>query len=165
MRTCVGVYERKYYVDRAAVLGMHWSSRDPNHLAVRVTLEEINECCERLITLKAMSHSRVTSGLSESRGHHPGASRRGRFLGKKTSQPISRVLSRTIIHLGHASPRTSSDLPGDTCGPHARLAPHASLFGLAPGGVYRATECCHRCGALLPHHFTLTGTAPEGEDA
>ena len=33
----------------------------------------------------------------------------------------------------------------------------APLFGLAPGGVCRATECCHRRGALLPHHFTLTG--------
>ncbi len=31
------------------------------------------------------------------------------------------------------------------------------LFGLAPGGVYHAMECCHPCGALLPHHFTLTG--------
>ena len=32
-----------------------------------------------------------------------------------------------------------------------------SLFGLAPGGVYRAAECYHRRGALLPHPFTLTG--------
>src|SRR6185436_3142839 len=31
----------------------------------------------------------------------------------------------------------------------------ASLFGLAPGGVCRAVECCHRRGALLPHRFTL----------
>src|SRR6186713_1178994 len=31
-----------------------------------------------------------------------------------------------------------------------------SLFGLAPGGVCRAVECCHRRGALLPHRFTLT---------
>src|SRR5690242_15796201 len=35
--------------------------------------------------------------------------------------------------------------------------PAASLFGLAPGGVYRAARCCHRRGALLPHHFTLAG--------
>ena len=33
----------------------------------------------------------------------------------------------------------------------------ASLFDLAPSGVCRAIECCHRCGALLPHPFTLTG--------
>ena len=31
------------------------------------------------------------------------------------------------------------------------------LFGLAPGGVCHAAECCHRRGALLPHRFTLTG--------
>jgi hypothetical protein len=86
----------------------------------------------------------------------------GRFSGRslrKRSRPISRVLSRTIIHLRYASPRTSSDLPGSLCGPHVRLHPRtkplAPLFGLAPGGVCRATECCHRRGALLPHPFTL----------
>ena len=42
---------------------------------------------------------------------------------RKRSRPISRVLSRTIIHLRYASPRTSSDLPGSTCGPHARPRP------------------------------------------
>ena len=31
----------------------------------------------------------------------------------------------------------------------------APLFGLAPGGVYLATRCCQRRGALLPHLFTL----------
>ena len=42
------------------------------------------------------------------------------------------------------------------------LAAHkaASLFGLAPRGVYLAVECCHRRGALLPHRFTLTGHDP-----
>ena len=79
---------------------------------------------------------------------------------RKRSRPISRVLSRTIIHLRYASPRTSSDLPGSLCGPHVRSHPRtgplAPLFGLAPGGVCRATECCHRRGALLPHPFTLT---------
>jgi len=34
----------------------------------------------------------------------------------------------------------------------------ASLFGLAPGGVYPATDVDRR-GALLPHHFTLTARA------
>ncbi len=38
----------------------------------------------------------------------------------------------------------------------------APLFGLAPGGVYRAAACCHLRGALLPHLFTLTGTLPRG---
>ena len=35
------------------------------------------------------------------------------------------------------------------------------LFGLAPGGVYRAADCYQLRGALLPHLFTLTG--PEGQ--
>ena len=30
------------------------------------------------------------------------------------------------------------------------------LFGLAPGGVYRAAACYQPRGALLPHLFTLT---------
>nr|VFJ47426.1 MAG: hypothetical protein BECKFW1821B_GA0114236_100259 [Candidatus Kentron sp. FW] len=66
---------------------------------------------------------------------------RGRFE-KRGSRPISRVLSGTAIHLGHASPHTSSDLPGSGAG-HAWLyaSRHkpAPLFGLAPGGVYPAT--------------------------
>ena len=32
----------------------------------------------------------------------------------------------------------------------------APLFGLAPGGVYRAASCYQSRGALLPHLFTLT---------
>ena len=32
----------------------------------------------------------------------------------------------------------------------------ASLFGLAPGGVYRAPDVTTGAGALLPHRFTLT---------
>ena len=51
----------------------------------------------------------------------------------KWSRPISRVLSRTTIHLGHTSPYTSSDLPGPDAGRAL-----GSLFGLAPDGVYPA---------------------------
>jgi len=50
------------------------------------------------------------------------------------SRPISRVLSRTVIHLGYMSPYTSCDLPGNSTG--RTIVP---LFGLAPGGVYPAT--------------------------
>ena len=32
----------------------------------------------------------------------------------------------------------------------------ASLFGLAPGGVYQASNVTIGTGALLPHRFTLT---------
>jgi hypothetical protein len=68
-----------------------------------------------------------------------------------SSQPISRVLSWTAIHLGCTSPYTSCGLPGSDAGHIV-----GSLFGLAPGGVCRATPCYHACGALLPHPFTLT---------
>jgi len=75
---------------------------------------------------------------------------------KVGSRPVSRVLSGTAIHLRRTSPCACSDLPGNSAG-HA-IVP---LFGLAPGGVYRAAKCCHPRGALLPHLFTLT-CAPKG---
>lgn len=67
------------------------------------------------------------------------------------SQPISRVLSRTIIHLQPVSPQVSSGLPESNAS-----SKRGFLFGLAPSGVYTATSCCQLRGALLPHHFTLT---------
>ena len=78
---------------------------------------------------------------------------------KRSSQPVSRVLSWTVIHLGRASPRASSDLPGSRAGRTLRSAERAQapLFGLAPSGVYRAASCYQSRGALLPHLFTLTG--------
>ena len=54
---------------------------------------------------------------------------------KRKSQPISRVLSRTVIHLGCKSPCSSSNLPRNRAG-HASVP----LFDLAPGGVYHATS-------------------------
>jgi hypothetical protein len=38
---------------------------------------------------------------------------------------------------------------------------NTSLFGLAPGGVYRALSVTTETGALLPHRFTLTGGGHE----
>ncbi len=71
------------------------------------------------------------------------------------SQLLSRVLCSvarvTIIPLGRMSPYASSNLPA----PNAGRA-KGGLFGLAPGGVYRATNCYQSRGALLPHPFTLT---------
>ncbi len=43
---------------------------------------------------------------------------------------------------------------GRRCGTVAGAA--ASLFGLAPGGVFPAAACYHPRGALLPHLFTRT---------
>ena len=73
------------------------------------------------------------------------------YGGHRVSRSVSRVLSRTIIHLGRASPLASSDLPESAEG-HGI----GSLFGLAPGGVYHRHGCYQPRGALLPHLFTLT---------
>src|SRR5690606_3203272 len=71
---------------------------------------------------------------------------------RKESRSISRVLSRTVIPLRRPSLDASSNLPGSSAG-HA----NGTLFGLAPSGVYLATDCYQPCGALLPHLFTLAG--------
>jgi len=76
---------------------------------------------------------------------------------RKREPAVSRVLSGTIIHLGQSSPTASSNLPGSPLGTGGADYPHTPLFGLAPGGVYRAAVCCHPRGALLPHLFTLAG--------
>ena len=80
----------------------------------------------------------------------------GRMPENQASQPISRVLSWTVIHLGPASLLGSSDLPGSSAS-HT----NGSLFGLAPNGVCRATHCYQARGALLPHPFTLTFPVPK----
>jgi len=54
------------------------------------------------------------------------------------SQPISRVLSWTVIHLERASLRTSSNLPVFSAGRAFQLTLIEHLFGLAPSGVYLA---------------------------
>ena len=67
----------------------------------------------------------------------------------RRSRPISRVLSWTVIPLGHASPHGSSNLPGRDAG--NVIAP---LFGLAPGGVCRALRRWprRRCALTAPFH-------------
>ncbi len=71
------------------------------------------------------------------------------------SQPVSRVLSRTVIHLGQASPPASSDLPGPGAG-HTR----GSLCGLAPGGVYPATDVTVRAVRSYRTFSPLPSTYP-----
>ena len=66
------------------------------------------------------------------------------------SQSVSRVLSRTIIHLGRTSPCTSSNLPEPSADNAFRF-----LFGLAPSGVYLADPVARTRGVLLPRRFTL----------
>src|SRR6266849_8079890 len=65
----------------------------------------------------------------------------------------------TVISLGRRLPGASSGLTRER---HAgRASPGretgiALLFGLAPGGVYRAGAVTRAAGELLPHRFTLT---------
>ena len=67
---------------------------------------------------------------------------------KVGSRSLSRVLSWTTIHLGSASPQTSSNLPAPDAGRANRC-----LFGLAPSGVYRAGLLPDsRCALTAPFH-------------
>jgi len=78
-------------------------------------------------------------------------------LGRWRSRPISRVLSWTVIPLGDASPRRSSNLPGPDAGNVIR-----SLFGLAPGGVCRAGLLPgSRCALTAPFHPCLIPRSEE----
>ena len=53
---------------------------------------------------------------------------------------------------------TSSSLPESNDEPDRSEVAEAtfSLLGIAPGGVYRASQVTPAAGALLPHRFTLT---------
>ena len=67
------------------------------------------------------------------------------------SQPISRVLSWTVIHLGQASPLASSNLPVSNAGD----ASWKPIWSCSEWGL--PCHCCYQQrGALLPHPFTLT---------
>jgi hypothetical protein len=63
------------------------------------------------------------------------------------------------IHLGRASPHTSSDLPGDRADHTSQRTACPPIWSCSGWGL-PCHRCCQRRGALLPHHFTLTG--PEG---
>jgi hypothetical protein len=60
------------------------------------------------------------------------------------------------VCLKRPNPEASGEPPfspwWSTVGPSG----NASLFGLAPGGVYQASNVTIGTGALLPHRFTLT---------
>ena len=77
--------------------------------------------------------------------------RRGSLSGAspRLSPSVSRILSRTAIHLDGSSPTRSSGLPGTV-----RRAT-GSLLGLAPGGVCRSAAVAGDAGGLLHHRFTL----------
>jgi hypothetical protein len=78
--------------------------------------------------------------------------------GRSLSRPVSRILcdrlrGPAVIPLGRRLPGGSSDLYPEAWGEQP-----ASLFGLAPGGVYLASAVTGRSGELLPHRFTLAAT-------
>jgi len=82
------------------------------------------------------------------------------------SRPVSRVLSESplewkfwiVIHLGHSSPNASSNLPGSICGPQIANQSHASLFGLAPDGVYPATAVTSSAAKRVGGRYIFCGT-------
>ena len=57
---------------------------------------------------------------------------------------------------GHSSGTAVTDGLKQPTRKHGRAALNASLFGLAPGGVYLASGVTVGPGELLPHPFTLT---------
>jgi len=79
------------------------------------------------------------------------------------SRPVSRVLSWTVIHLGRASPRASSDLPGSRAG-HTILLPYLALlrvgFALPPpvtGGAVRSYRTFSPFPRTCPTHHKRVG--------
>ena len=76
---------------------------------------------------------------------------------KTQTGSISRILflpkEATVIPLGRPLLAGSSDLTRGSAAGHRTL-----LFGLAPGGVCRASRVTPGPGELLPHRFTFAGT-------
>jgi hypothetical protein len=74
------------------------------------------------------------------------------------SRPVSRVLSRTVIHLGRTSPCASSDLPGDTRGPRgaARGRSPPYLVLLRVGFTLPPVLPPARCALTAPFHPYLS---------
>jgi hypothetical protein len=91
-------------------------------------------------------------GIRESATGWRGERRQARNRG---SWPISRVLSGAIIHLGRRSPGASRSLPA---GSADRF--DACLFGLAPGGVWRAVPVAR--GAVGSYPTISTLPVPDG---
>ncbi len=71
------------------------------------------------------------------------------------SRPVSRVLSRTVIHLGRASPLASSDLPGGRRGPRRAALSRGSppyLVLLRVGFTLPPRLRGARCALTAPFH-------------
>ena len=66
------------------------------------------------------------------------------------------VVSYLTAGDGHSSGTAVTDGLKQPTRKHERAVLDASLFGLAPGGVYLASGVTVGPGELLPHPFTLT---------
>jgi hypothetical protein len=79
-----------------------------------------------------------------------------KIIEEKKSQPISRVLSWTVIYLGCLSPDTSSNLPELKCGPHLMVTfrHHESsyLVLLQVGFAVPQLLPVTRCALTAPFH-------------
>ena len=81
---------------------------------------------------------------------------------------VSRILFSPSVTLGRAmiiylAATIARLVERPTRKPRAEPPSNASLFGLAPDGVYQATPVTRDTGELLPHLFTLTpGSAGAG---
>ena len=84
---------------------------------------------------------------------------------KGGSRPISRVLSRTTIHLGRTSPCASSDLPGSPCGQQerARKLARFPIWSCSRWGLpCRRMLPPARCALTAPFHPYLPAEADIG---
>src|SRR5689334_7640568 len=79
-------------------------------------------------------------------------------MAKKWSRPVSRVLSRTVIHLGSPSPATSSGLPESTGGHPLPLAWRLSYLALLQVGF--AVPPCVATGAVRSYRTVSPLPAP-----
>ncbi len=72
----------------------------------------------------------------------------------RRSQPVSRVLSRTVIHLGRVSPRASSSLPEGFRGPRLAVLPALPpyLALLRMGFSLPSLLPVTRCALTAPFH-------------
>ncbi len=105
--------------------------------------------------MRSRTTSAVPADSPASRSRYGAPSCRGKCssTGMLTvSRPVGGVLSSALRRLGdHLSVRPTSG-----CSPGERAGHSYPTFGLAPGGVYRATPITRGAGGLLHHRFTLT---------
>ncbi len=113
-------------------------------------------CARRCVPAPGSSHASSVARFEDAHGGaclRPGARKRApsRVPGRDNikSQPISRVLSWTIIHLGQTSPPASSDLPESAAG-HSTWIPiwSCSRWGLPSPRLLPGA----RCALTAPFH-------------